>query len=207
MLATIEQKAVPGGQAGLLHGAAARMVAGSGDPLPDARAGPLSGPPSGVDNWLLAAHAWGGLRVMLRVLALDAEGAMPSRRRLGTLALRMTLTLPGLGSICVQLQLAADGVLLDLVAEQTEALQPLRDRLPDIVAAINRADLRVLRCRLMRGWPGTASSQGMAALPAPAVAIDGHRLNRDDPTRMPLSAALPPALFTAAVEVALTLST
>ncbi|CAN5143948.1 hypothetical protein BH11PSE9_BH11PSE9_17480 [soil metagenome] len=166
-----------------------------------------------ADPWLLAAYAWGGLRVMLRALAVDADGGPTHRQRGGAPALRVILELPGLGRVTVQLQLVADGVMLDLAADQPESLQPLRDRLPTLVAALGRVDLRVLRCRLMRALPGSASSAPWhgATLSGTSVAAAAAALSSagagntsatgDQAPRATPESVLPPALFRAAAEV------
>jgi Flagellar hook-length control protein FliK len=163
----------------------------------------------GIDPWTLAAFAWNGLRVKLRVLPADPDGAPPPRYRdAAPLTLRIVLILPRLGGVTVQLQLAADGVLLDLAAEHAEALQPLRNLMPTIVAALARIDLRVLRCRLARGLPNGISwnptVRPATALPAasPAAAASARGLQ----ARIPPETALPQILFRAAAEVVAALS-
>jgi hypothetical protein len=178
-----------------------------GDPFANAVAVGTSLPktPTSTDPWMLAAYAWGGMRVLLRVLAADAEGgSSPHKRQGAPLALRVTLILPGLGRVTVQLQFAPGGVWLDLAVERADALQPLRDRLPSIVAAIGRADLRVLRCRLMRGVPGgTTPHPSMMPSPAPQ---EGHAGSARPAAAPNAGAVLAPALFRAAAEIVAVLS-
>jgi hypothetical protein len=165
----------------------------------------------GIDPWTLAAFAWGGLRVKLRVLPPDPDAKPPTRYRdAAPLTLRIVLALPRLGGVTVQLQLAADGVLLDLAAEHAEALQPLRNLMPTIVAALARIDLRVLRCRLARGLPNGISWNPAArpAITSPTTSASATpaAAARSPQARIPPETALSPILFRAAAEVVAVLS-
>jgi hypothetical protein len=167
--------------------------------LNEAMANPFAKPLSLADPWLLIAYAWGGLRVMLRALPADPDpdhGAPLHQREPAPLALRVMLELPGLGGVTLQFQLTADGVLLDLAAERAEALQPLRNLLPEIVAALARAKLRVLRCRLARGLPN-GTPWNPAVRPAAGARLPARTLQ---PGAAP-DAVLPLLLFRAAAEV------
>lgn len=215
MLVQLERHAASRAQADG-SGAASVLAAEPGGPNPrdDFHADLLGRLQPAADPWLLAAYAWGGLRVMLRALAVDADGGPTHWRRGGAPALRVILELPGLGRVTVQLQLVADGVMLDLAADQPESLQPLRDRLPALVAALGRADLRVLRCRLMRALPGASSSApwrgatmsgtsvaAAASALSNASAVANPSANGNLPPRATPESVLPPALFRAAAEV------
>jgi hypothetical protein len=163
----------------------------------DATPNPFARPPPLTDPWLLIAYAWGGLRVMLRALPADPDdGPPPNPREAMPLALRVMLELPGLGGVTLQFQLTADGVLLDLAAERAEALQPLRNLLPEIVAALARAKLRVLRCRLARGLPNGTPWNPLVR-PSTGALVPGRTVQSGATPE----AVLPPLLFRAAAEV------
>ncbi|CAN5677715.1 hypothetical protein BH11PSE8_BH11PSE8_42450 [soil metagenome] len=215
MLVQLERHAAARAQVdGYSSGSSITAEHGVVHPSDDFQAEPFGRLQPAIDPWLLAAYAWGGLRVMLRALAVDADGGPTHRQRGGAPALRVILELPGLGCVTVQLQLVADGVTLDLAAERPESLQPLRDRLPALVAALGRADLRVLRCRLMRALPGSSSPSGWsgatmsessvaaaaAALSDASTAVSAVADDKQAPRATPRS-VLPLALFRAAAEV------
>jgi hypothetical protein len=164
----------------------------------------------GANPWLLTAYAFGGLRVLLRLLVADAEpgSSPPAKRRATTLALRLALVLPDLGGVVVQLQVVPDGAAIDLVAERAEALQPLRERLPAVASGIARAGLRLLRCRVSGGLLGGSSGSALpttAATPAAAQAA-GQVLAQALQSFPTPGDALPLALFRAAAEVVLELT-
>jgi hypothetical protein len=143
--------------------------AGTSRPAPPA-AGSLPG-------WI-NVYAWGGMQAMLGLWAIDADEEPPARRRAPVLALRFALDVPELGRIVAHLHLAAGGVLLDLAAETPALMQHLRDCLPAVAGAIARAELRLVRCRLI-------DVAGLAAQGRVAVGL-------------PATLAPPPALFRAA---------
>lgn len=108
-------------------------------------------PPLTVDSeaWRFAVYGWGGQRLLLRVLASDEDEETTPRRR-GKVALRVELRIAGIGRVVIQMEPSGDGVLLELAADEEAALRHLRLALPEIAAAVRRAGLRVLRCRLNR---------------------------------------------------------
>jgi hypothetical protein len=144
-------------------------------------------PLPGTEPWQLVACTWRRLHLILGVQpADDADGGAP-RPRERAQCLRMDVTLPGLGEVCVVLHLVDAGVMLDLVAEREDAMQALRDRLPALVRALARADLRVLRWRLLRSRPIGSAPAASSAHP--------EQIDR----------TLPPALFRAAAELLIAL--
>ena len=108
-------------------------------------------PPLTVDSeaWRFAVYGWGGQRLLLRVLASDEDEEATPRRR-GKVALRVELLIAGIGRVVIQMEPSGDGVLLELAADEEAALRHLRLALPEIAAAVRRAGLRVVRCRLNR---------------------------------------------------------
>ncbi len=138
---------------------------------------------------MFSVYVWAGRRVSLGLLAGEEETAAPRRRHPAGPALRLQLTLPGIGMASLQLRQVAGGVLLDLAAEQDAVLEALRRALRQMVAAVGRAELRVLRCRLMRVLPGSGQALDIGLAPGASLA-----------------STLSPALFRAAAELALLLS-
>jgi hypothetical protein len=130
-----------------------------------------------LPGWI-NVYAWGGMQVMLGLAAIDGDEAPPARRRAPLPALRFALEVPGLGRIVACMHLAAGGLMLDLAAETPALMQHLRDSLPAVAAAFARAELRLLRCRLID--PAGLAAQARIA------------------TGLPPSLALSPALFRAA---------
>jgi hypothetical protein len=130
-----------------------------------------------LPGWL-NVYAWGGMQAMLGLSAIDADDEPPPRRRAPVMVLRFALDVPGLGRVVAHLHLAAGGLMLDLAAETPALMQHLRDSLPGVAAAVARAELRLVRCRLI-DVAGLAAQARMAA-------------------GLPASLALPPALFRAA---------
>ena len=108
-------------------------------------------PPLTVDSeaWRFAVYGWGGQRLLLRVLASDEDEEATPRRR-GKVALRVELLIAGIGRVVIQMEPSGDGVLLELAADEEAALRHLRLALPEIAAAVRRAGLRLVRCRLNR---------------------------------------------------------
>ena len=109
-------------------------------------------PPLSMDGeaWRFAVYGWGGQRLMLRVLASDGDEDNTPRRRQGKVALRVELIIIGIGRVLIQMEPVADGVLLELAADEEHALRHLRLALPAIADAVRHAGLRVVRCRLNR---------------------------------------------------------
>lgn len=58
----------------------------------------------------------------------------------------LTLTTPRLGRIEARLQLSAEGVQMTLAAAETRSADELRDALPELASAFERAGLRLLKC-------------------------------------------------------------
>ena len=152
---------------------------------------PAAPQPSSVDRWLLPVYAWGNVPLMLRLVEADEEDtpALPPRRR-RPLALRLELVSAALGRIVLQVQSLSGGILLAIAVEEPASAPAVRDALPAITAAIARAGLRIVRCRLTRG-------------PAAIVRL------RDEPvapSRAHVAAeALSPGLFRALAEAAVIL--
>lgn len=112
---------------------------------------PVTRPALPLDSeaWRFAVYGWGGQRLLLRVLPGDEEDAAP-RKRQGKVALRVELLIEEVGRVVIQMEPANDGVLLELAAQQEEALAHLRRMLPEIADCVRQAGLRLLRCRLNR---------------------------------------------------------
>lgn len=147
-------------------------------------------PVPSAEQWLFSPLAYGSHRMMLTVLDADDEDT-PSqhkqKRRRAAIALLLESVLPGIGRVVIRMQLVSGGVALDLHCEE-KAVAMVRKLLSDIVAALARAGLRLVRCRLMRNPPlGT---------------LTGVNLRTDVSSAL----ALPSSLFRAAAEVSLLLS-
>jgi hypothetical protein len=140
-----------------------------------------------MEPWRFAVFAWGAERLVLRVVVKDDEEYDRNRRRRSRVALRLELMLPGIGRVVVQMEPASsNGVVMEIGATQTAAMQHMRDILPQLAAVVSRSGLTILRFRLRR------------ELPAPAG-------EHSHPTRLH-TAALTLALFKAMAEVATLLS-
>jgi hypothetical protein len=135
--------------------------------------------------WRFPVYGWVQQRMMLSVVERD-DGRAPSEPRdRQSSALRLDLILPELGHVAVQMVPGAHGILLELAAVHEAGRRHLRALLPQMVAVIDQAGLRIVRCRLVRSLGGAR-----AAVPLPSQA-----------------AALPFALYKAMAGVALLLST
>lgn len=145
-------------------------------------------PPLSIDSeaWRFAVYGWGGQRLLLRVLASDAEEEESPPRRRGKVALRVELIIIGIGRVVIQMEPSGDGVLLELAADEDHALRHLRLALPGIADAVRRAGLRIVRCRLNRQ-------------------LHAQRVHGNYPMQAG-AAALSLALFRAMAEVALLLT-
>jgi hypothetical protein len=140
-----------------------------------------------MEPWRFAVYAWGAERLVLKVVVKDDEEYDRNRRRRARVALRLELMLPGVGRVVIQMEPASgNGVVMEVGAAQTAAMQHMRDILPQVAAVVNRAGLTILRCRLRRELP-------------PSNGEHTH------PTRLH-TAALTQALFRAMAEVAVLLS-
>lgn len=132
-------------------------------------------------------HAWNGLPVALRLVEAEPEDPPAPAAARGLPAMRLALSLPTLGRMLVQLQLAPGGVWVAMAVEQEASLPYVQAALPDLTAALGQAGLRLLRWRLERGLGHGAAFANL-------------------PMQLPPSAAmLAPALFRAAAEVVLLL--
>jgi hypothetical protein len=141
-----------------------------------------------MEPWRFAVYAWGAERLVLKVVVKDDEEYERDRRRRSRVALRLELMLPGVGRVVIQMEPASgNGVVLEVGAAQTSAMQHMRDMLPQLAAVVSRSGLSILRCRLRRELP---ASTGEHSYPS--------RLH---------TAALTQALFRAMAEVAVLLST
>lgn len=151
---------------------------------------------SALPSWLLATLTWGAPRLTLQALAVEDEDEQPQpQRRRFSLALQFELAVAEFGLVSVQLRSLAGGVAIDLAAERQEAMAPLRGAVPDIAAAVARADSRLVRCRLHLGLPGSGPFTG-SARPVPP----------NFQASLTPVAAMSPGLFRAAAEVALILA-
>jgi hypothetical protein len=142
-----------------------------------------------MEPWRFAVFAWGAERLVLRVVVNDDEQAdrERNRRRRGRVALRLELMLPGLGRVVIQMEPAGgNGVMMEVGAAHTSAMQHMREILPHLAALVGRRGMTILRCRLRR------------ELPPPSV-------EHPYPTRLH-TAALTAAIFKAMAEMAVVLS-
>lgn len=140
-----------------------------------------------LDAWRFAVYAWGAARLVLRVVSREEAGYQgPQRRGRRRVALRLELQLAQLGRVVVQLEPAGGSVLLELGADQPNAMQHLRELLPLLATAVGQAGLSVRRCRLSR-------------------MIEPQRPELHPPDRAQ-AAQLSPALFKAMADIALMLS-
>jgi hypothetical protein len=138
-----------------------------------------------LEPWRFAVYAWGAEQLVLRVVSKEADGEDDHPRRRGPrVALRLELMLPGIGRVVIQMEPVGTGVLLEVGAQQSSAMQHMREMLPQLAATVSRAGLTIIRCRLTREVP-----------------LAAHHY----PERAQL-AVLTPAVFKAMAEVAVLLS-
>jgi hypothetical protein len=133
---------------------------GGADGYPALVPGALRGDqwPSAIDRWTFPVYAWGGLPMMLRLVRGEGgeggeageHGAAPHRHS-PPLALCIELDLPGVGRLLLLLQCVTGGLQLTLRVHCQAALQAVRGMLPELAAALARADLQLIRCRLIHG--------------------------------------------------------
>jgi hypothetical protein len=106
-----------------------------------------------MEPWRFAVYAWGAEKLVLKVVVQEEEFERNRRRRV-RVALRLELMLPGVGRVVIQLEPAAgNGVVLEVGAAQTSAMQHMREMLPQLAATVSRSGLTILRCRLRRELP------------------------------------------------------
>lgn len=128
----------------------------------------------GEDAWRFVVYGWGSQKLLLRVLASDAERQGGRRRKRDKVALRLELTLPGAGRVVVQMQPVGEGIVLELAAADPATLLQVRARLAELAEAVERAGLRLLRCHISHAprpvWidNNDAMRAAAAALSAPA---------------------------------------
>jgi len=137
-----------------------------------------------MEPWRFAVYAWGAEKLVLKVIVKNNEHSPEQRRRRARIALRLELMLPGVGRVMLQMEQAGTGVVLEVGASQTAALQHMREMLPQLASTVSRLGLTILRCRLMRELPPPGENY---------------------PTRLQ-AASLPPVIFKAMAELAVLLS-
>ncbi|WP_035373128.1 hypothetical protein [Pseudoduganella violaceinigra] len=150
---------------------------------------PYPGLISDLDAWRFAVYAWGAEKLTLRVVARDPgeeEAPDQPRRRRPRVAVRLEMNLPDIGKVVVQMEPAELGVVLEIGAHTNEAMQQMRELLPQIATIIGRCGLQIVRARLMREL-------------TPVNSLD------NDPSRAQIS-LLSKAVFKAMAEVAVFLS-
>jgi hypothetical protein len=104
-----------------------------------------------MEPWRFAVFAWGAERLVLRVVTKEDEEYDRNRRRRSRVALRLELMLPGVGRVVIQMEPASsNGVVMEIGAAQTAAMQHMREVLPQLAAVVSRAGLTILRFRLRR---------------------------------------------------------
>jgi hypothetical protein len=139
-----------------------------------------------LEPWRFAVYAWGAEKLVLRVIVKSNEHSSEQRRRRARIALRLELMLPGVGRVVIQMEPAGTGVVLEVGAAQSSAMQHMREMLPQMASTVSRTGLTILRCRLLRELP-------------PATGEESY------PTRLQ-AASLAPVLFKAMAELAVLLS-
>ncbi|MRW82491.1 hypothetical protein GJ698_00100 [Pseudoduganella sp. FT26W] len=140
-----------------------------------------------MEPWRFAVYAWGDRRLVLRVVVIDDDEYERQRRKRARAALRLELTLPEVGRVVIQLEPSSGaGVVMEVGAAQTSAMQHMREILPQLAATVGRLGLTILRCRLRRELPPSSGEHPY-------------------PSRMQ-TAGLTPAIFHAMAAVATLLS-
>lgn len=140
-----------------------------------------------MEPWRFAVYAWGAERLVLKVVVKDDDEYERDRRKRTRVALRLELMLPGVGRVVIQMEPAGgNGVVMEVGAAQTSAMQHMRELLPQLAATVSRSGLTILRCRLRRELPPSTGEHAY-------------------PTRLH-TAALTQAIFRAMAELAVLLS-
>jgi hypothetical protein len=100
------------------------------------------------DAWRFTVHAGGPRDQHLRVVEGDPEQQKEEqqRRRRARAALRLELVLADGSLVTVQAEPLADGILIELCAQDRRTAERLQELQPQLEAAVRRAGLRVL------GW-------------------------------------------------------
>jgi len=104
------------------------------------------------DAWRFTIHAGGARDQHLRVV--DGDEQQQNRRRRGRAALRLELVLADGSIVTVQAEPLADGVRIELCAQDVRTLERLRALQPELEAAIRRTGLRVLDWKYVAVLPG-----------------------------------------------------
>lgn len=104
------------------------------------------------DAWRFTIHAGGARDQHLRVV--DGDEQPQNRRRRGRAALRLELVLADGSIVTVQAEPLADGVRIELCAQDVRTLERLRALQPELEAAIRRTGLRVLDWKYVAVLPG-----------------------------------------------------
>jgi len=98
------------------------------------------------DAWRFTVHANGARDQHLRVVQGEPEQPRQERRRRGRAALRLELVLADGSIVTVQAEPVADGVRIEVWAQDSRTLDRMRVLQPELEAAVRRTGLRVL------GW-------------------------------------------------------
>ncbi|QBE65660.1 hypothetical protein [Pseudoduganella lutea] len=126
---------------------------------------------SELDAWRFAVYAWGGEKLVLRVVTRNPDEDDGPSHQHARVALRLEIHLPDLGKVVLQMEPAEGGFVLEIGAAQAGAMQYIRALLPEIGAIAARCSVRILRVRLMRQLPAPGLAQpdrmGVALLTAP----------------------------------------
>ncbi|MRX09646.1 hypothetical protein GJ697_17550 [Pseudoduganella sp. FT25W] len=111
-----------------------------------------------MEPWRFAVYAWGDKRLVLKVVVIDDDEYDRLRRKRARAALRLELMLPAVGRVVIQLEPAGGyGVVMEVGAPQTAAMQHMREVLPQLAASVSRLGLTIVRCRLRRELPPPSS--------------------------------------------------
>lgn len=98
------------------------------------------------DAWRFTIHANGARDQHLRVVQGEPEQQRQERRRRARAALRLELVLADGAVVTVQAEPVADGVRIEVWAQDSRTLERMRALQPELEAAVRRTGLRVL------GW-------------------------------------------------------
>jgi hypothetical protein len=113
-----------------------------------------------MEPWRFAVFAWGAERLVLKVVVREEEESDARARKRTRVALRLELMLPSVGRVIIQLEPASsNGVLMEVGAAHTSAMQYMREALPQLAALVNRFGLTVVRCHLRRVIPTGGAEQ------------------------------------------------
>jgi hypothetical protein len=153
------------------------------DPEPLARS-------STFGPWGFAVYTQDG-RQMTLGLAEALDSSARHRRQRRPLALRLALSAPGLGRLVLEVQWAGGGgIQLSIAVERAESIRAVRSMASAIAVALGRANLRLVRCRLVQG---TGSHARLGGAPVDPFGTQSF------------TEALSPQLFRALAEAAVVL--